>query len=81
MQNKGFVSVDTLVSAVLLGIGDEQNKRYEIKATQWVFDTIRRIHVSYSPYYKEERMKFSNENIYSINYPNEIGRASCRERV
>ena len=69
MANKGFVKLDSLVSAVLLGIGDEQNKRYEIKATQWVIDTIRRVHVNISPYYKEERVYFDNEDIYSIDYP------------
>jgi hypothetical protein len=69
---KGFVTLDNLVSAVLLGIGDEQNKRYEVKATQWVIDVIRRVHVSYSPYYKEERFLFSNEDIYSIDYPKDL---------
>lgn len=69
MANNGFVKLNTLVSAVLLGIGDETNKRYEVKATQWVLDTIRRVHVNISPYYKEERMYFDNEDIYSIDYP------------
>jgi hypothetical protein len=69
---KGFVNLDNLVSAVLLGIGDEQNKRFEIKSTQWVLDAIRRVHVNYSPYYKEERFSFSNEDIYSIDYPSDL---------
>lgn len=68
-MNNGFVKLDNLVSAVLLGIGDEQNKRFEVKATQWVLDTIRRVHVNLSPYYKEERLYFDNEDIYSILYP------------
>lgn len=72
MANNGFVKLDNLVSAVLLGIGDEQNKRFEIKATQWVLDTIRRIHVSISPYYREERVMFDNEDIYSILYPKDM---------
>lgn len=69
MAGKGFVNIDNLVSAVLLGIGDEQNKRYEVKATQWVIDTIRRIHVNYSPYYKEEKLYFDNEDLFTIDYP------------
>ena len=69
---KSFVNLDTLVSSVLLGIGDEQNKRYEVKATQWILDTIRRVHVNYSPYYKEERVYFDNEDIYSIDYPKDL---------
>ena len=72
MANNGFVKLDNLVSAVLLGINDEQNKRFEIKATQWVLDTIRRIHVSISPYYREERVMFDNEDIYSILYPKDM---------
>lgn len=69
MAGRGFVSLDSLVAAVLLGIGDETNKRYEVKATQWVIDAIRRVHVNYSPYYKEERLYFDNEDIFSILYP------------
>ena len=66
---KGFVTLDTLVSSILLGIGDEQNKRYEVKAMQWAIDAIRRLHVNYSPYYREERVFFDNEDIFSILYP------------
>ena len=69
MAGKNFISLDTLVAAVLMGIGDEQNKRFEVRATQWVIDTIRRLHVNYSPYYREERLYFSNENIFTIDYP------------
>ena len=71
-MDKGFVTLDSLVSAGLLGIGDEQNKRYEVKAIQWVIDTIRRIHVNYSPYYREERLYFDNEDIFSIAYPKDM---------
>lgn len=69
MAGKSFVNIDNLVSSVLMSIGDEQNKRFEIRATQWVIDTIRRIHVNYSPYYREERLYFDNEDIFSILYP------------
>jgi len=69
MAGRGFVSLDSLVASVLLGIGDEQNKRYEIKATQWVIDTIGRLHVHYAPYYREVRLYFDNEDIFSILYP------------
>lgn len=72
MAGKGFISLDNLVSSVLLGIGDEQNKRYEIRATQWVLDTIRRLHVNYSPYYREERLYFDNEDLFTIDYPNDV---------
>jgi len=69
MAGKAFISLDTLVSAVLMSIGDEQNKRFEVRATQWVIDTIRRLHVNYSPYYREERLMFDNEDIFTILYP------------
>lgn len=72
MAGKGFVTLDSLVSAVLLGIGDESNKRYEVKATQWVLDMIRRLHVNYSPYYAEKRLYFTNENLYTIDYPKDL---------
>jgi hypothetical protein len=69
MAGKSSVSLDTLVSAVLLSIGDEQNKRFEVKATQWVIDAIRRIHVNLSYYYLEKRLYFDNEDIFTILYP------------
>jgi hypothetical protein len=69
MPGSTFISLDKLVSAVLLGIGDETNKRFEVKAMQWVLDTIRRIHVNYSPYYKEVRLNFTNEDLFTIDYP------------
>lgn len=69
MAGSTFVSLSQLTSAVLLGIGDETNKRYEVKAMQWVLDTIRRVHVNYSPYYKEQRMMFDNEDLFTIDYP------------
>lgn len=72
MAGKGFVSLDNIVSSILMGIGDESNKRYEVKATQWSLDAIRRIHVHYSPYYREERLFFDNEDIYSIDYPKDL---------
>lgn len=72
MANNGFVSLDTLVSSVLLGLGDEQNKRFEVKAMQWTLDTIRRIHVNISPYYREEWMTFDNEDLYTIDYPKDL---------
>lgn len=72
MAGKGFVDINNLVSSVLLGIGDEQNKRYEVKATQWILDVIRRVHVNYSPYYREERLYFDNEDIFSIDYPKDL---------
>lgn len=70
-MSNGFVTLANLVSEVLLGIGDENHKRYEIRATQWILNTIRRVHVNVSPYYKEERMMFSNEDISTIDYPND----------
>lgn len=71
-MSKGFVSLANLVAEVLIGIGDESNKRYEVKATQWILNTIRRVHVNLSPYYKEERLYFDNEDIFTIAYPKDL---------
>ena len=71
MSGKPFVTLGNVVAEVLLALGDEQNKRHEVKATQWALNALRRIHVNYSPYYKEVRKTFDNEDIYTIDYPND----------
>lgn len=74
MPAKPFVTMGNVVAEVLLALNDEQNKRYEVKATQWALNAIRRIHVNYSPYYKEVRKYFDNEDLYTIDYPNDAVR-------
>lgn len=62
-----FVSIDTIVSRVLLEIGDEENSRYYIRAAQWALDAYRRINVHLSSFYLERKVTL--DAIYSAPIP------------
>lgn len=64
---KNFVSIETVISRILLEIGDEDHKRYYVRAAQWALDVFRRLNVSYSPFYIER--KATLDNIYSFDIP------------
>lgn len=62
-----FVSIDTIISRILLDIGDEENNRYKIRAMQWALDAYRRVNVHKSSFYLER--KATLDDIYSVDIP------------
>jgi hypothetical protein len=62
-----FVSIDTIISRILLDIGDEENSRYAIRAGQWALDAYRRINVHLSSFYLERKVTL--DDIYSAPIP------------
>ena len=61
-----FVLLDTVVASILLEIGDEANKRYQLKARQWALDEYRRINVHLSDIYYERRVEIDDNNTGQI---------------
>lgn len=61
-----FVTLENLVSSVLLEIGDEGNKRYLIKARQWILDEYRRVNTHFSDIYLERKVSLDNNNSCDI---------------
>jgi len=62
-----FVSIDTIISRILVDIGDEENQRYAIRAGQWALDVYRRINVNLSSFYLERKVTL--DAIYSAPIP------------
>jgi len=65
-----FVTLDHVVAKVLLEIGDEENRRYYVRAAQWSLDFFRRINMSYSPFYLERKVTV-NQDLYYFDTPND----------
>ena len=61
-----FVSLGTMVASVLLEIGDEGNKKYLIRARQWILDEYRRVNTSISDVYLERKIEVDENNIGEI---------------
>jgi len=61
-----FVLLDTVVASILLEIGDEANKRYQLKARQWALDEYRRINVHLSDVYYERKAEIDENNTGQI---------------
>lgn len=68
---KNFVSINTVVSRILLEIGDEENKRYYIRSAQWALDTFRRINVHESPFYLERKATL-DPDLFSFDMPKDM---------
>jgi len=66
-----FVTIDTIVSRVLLEIGDENNRRYYLRAAQWALDAFRRINVNHSPFYLERKITL-DPMLYYAEYPKDL---------
>jgi hypothetical protein len=62
-----FISIDTIVSLILLEIGDEENSRYAIRAGQWALNAYRDINMHESPFYLERKVTL--DSIYSADIP------------
>lgn len=71
MSDKNFVTLENVVNTVLMEIGDEDNRRYFIKASQWVIDVFRDINIGYSPFYYERKVTLDND-IYAGDYPKDL---------
>lgn len=61
---KNFVSIDTIVSGVLLDINDEDHKKYYTRAAQWSLDAFRRLNVNHSSAYLERKVTLNPDNYY-----------------
>ena len=61
-----FVTLENLVSSVLLEIGDESNKRYQTKARQWLLDEYRRVNTHLSDVYLERKVSLDVNNAADI---------------
>ena len=61
MQNR-FISIDSVVSSILLEIGDESNKRYKLRARQWALEEYRRINMFLSDFYLERKTPIDEIN-------------------
>ena len=65
-MSDNFVTLDNIVSSILLEIGDEGNRRYEIKARQWALDEYRRINMHMSDIYLERKVSLDDNNACDI---------------
>lgn len=65
-MSDNFVTLDNIVSSILLEIGDEGNRRYEIKARQWALDEYRRINMHMSDVYLERKVSLDDNNACDI---------------
>lgn len=70
MSGKNFISMDNVVSGILLEIGDEKNRQYFTRAYQWALDEYRSLSVHQSPFYLERRVQL--DDIYSTPYPDRM---------
>jgi len=61
-----FVTLENLVSSVLLEIGDEGNKRYLLKTRQWILDEYRRVNTHLSDVYLERKVSLDANNAADI---------------
>lgn len=61
-----FITLDNVVSSILLEIGDEGNRRYAIKARQWALDEYRRVNVHMSDFYLEKKVQLDDNNACDI---------------
>lgn len=69
MSGKSFVSIENIVAQILMEIGDEANRRYYIRASQWAINEYRRINISRNPFYLERRVVLDS-NLLAADYPN-----------
>lgn len=65
-MSDNFVSIDNLVSSVLLEIEDEANRRYVLKARQWVLDEWRRVNIHMSDVYLERKVEIDDNHACDI---------------
>jgi len=71
MSDKKFITIENIVNSVLMEIGDEDNKRYYVRASQWVIDIFRDINLNYTPFYYERKVTLDND-IYAGEYPKDL---------
>lgn len=65
-MSSNFVSLDSLISSVLLEIGDEANRRYVLKTRQWVLDEYRRVNTHMSNVYLERKVEIDDNHACDI---------------
>lgn len=65
---KEFITIENIVSAILLEIGDENNRQYYVRAFQWALDEYRRIMVHHSSFYTEKKLQLDT-SLYYADYP------------
>ena len=70
MSNKQFITIENIVSAILLEIGDETNRQYYVRAFQWALDEYRRLNVHHSPLFAERKLNLETDR-YSAPYPDD----------
>ena len=63
--------MESLTSAILMEIGDEENRRYYTKAAQWAIDAFRDLNIGYSPFYYERKVTL-DPSLYTGDYPNDL---------
>lgn len=70
-SKKKFVTIDNVVASILMEIGDEDNRRYLTRATQWAIDAYRDINLHHAPFYYERRVSLDTD-IFAGDYPQDL---------
>ena len=66
MPGSSFATMESVVSSILLEIGDEANRRYYVRAMQWAMDAYREITVHESPYYLERKVAIDPDLYFGV---------------